>query len=71
VNEVAGLVAFAFAGSVSPGPNNAILWAAGLSFGFRRTVPHVAGTAVGIGALAVAVAGTGRCSRRCLRRRPP
>jgi threonine/homoserine/homoserine lactone efflux protein len=56
VNEVAGLVAFAFVGSVSPGPNNAILWASGLSFGFRRTVPHVAGTAVGIGALVVAVA---------------
>jgi threonine/homoserine/homoserine lactone efflux protein len=56
VNELAGLVAFAFVGSVSPGPNNAILWAAGLSFGVRRTIPHVAGTAIGIGALVVAVA---------------
>jgi threonine/homoserine/homoserine lactone efflux protein len=56
VNALAGLVAFAFAGSVSPGPNNAILWASGLAFGFRRTVPHVLGTAVGIGALAVGVA---------------
>lgn len=56
VNELAGLVAFAFAGSGSPGPNNAVLWASGLEFGFRRTVPHVLGTALGIGALAVGVA---------------
>lgn len=56
MNELAGLVAFAFAGSVSPGPNNAILWASGLTFGFRRCLPHVLGTAIGIGALAVGVA---------------
>ncbi len=56
VKELAGLVAFAFVGSVSPGPNNAVLWASGLRFGFRRTMPHVLGTAVGIGALAIAIA---------------
>jgi threonine/homoserine/homoserine lactone efflux protein len=56
VKELAGLVAFAFVGSVSPGPNNAVLWASGLRFGFRPTVPHVLGTAVGIGALAIAIA---------------
>jgi threonine/homoserine/homoserine lactone efflux protein len=56
VNELLALVAFAFAGSGSPGPNNAVLWASGLEFGFRRTVPHVLGTALGIGALAVGVA---------------
>jgi threonine/homoserine/homoserine lactone efflux protein len=59
-NELVGLVGFAFVGSVSPGPNNAILWASGMDFGFRRTLPHVVGTAVGIGALAVgAAAGIG------------
>ena len=56
MKELAGLVAFAFVGSVSPGPNNAVLWASGLRFGFRPTVPHVAGTAVGIGALVIGVA---------------
>lgn len=56
VNELVGLVAFAFAGSVSPGPNNAVLWASGVRFGFRRTVPHVLGTALGIGTLVVGVA---------------
>jgi threonine/homoserine/homoserine lactone efflux protein len=56
VNQLLGLVVFAFAGSVSPGPNNTILWASGLQFGFRRSVPHVVGTSFGIGALVLAVA---------------
>ena len=32
-----------------------LLWASGAEFGFRRTLPHVIGTAVGIGAMALAV----------------
>jgi threonine/homoserine/homoserine lactone efflux protein len=56
MNDLVGLVAFAFVGTVSPGPNNTVLWASGLRFGFRRTVPHVLGTALGIGALVVGVA---------------
>lgn len=56
MNELLGLVGFAFAASVSPGPNNAVLWASGMRFGFRRTVPHVLGTALGIGTLALGVA---------------
>lgn len=54
--ELVALVGFAFVGSASPGPNNAVLWASGVAFGVRRTVPHVLGTAVGIGTLAVGVA---------------
>ena len=56
LNEVAALVAFAFVGSFSPGPNNAVLLASGISFGFRRTIPHVLGGALGVGALVVGVA---------------
>ncbi len=56
VNELAALVGFAFVGSVSPGPNNSVLWASGLRFGFRRTVPHVLGTSLGIGLLVVGMA---------------
>jgi threonine/homoserine/homoserine lactone efflux protein len=56
LNDLVGLVAFAFVGTVSPGPNNTVLWSSGLRFGFRRTVPHVLGTALGIGALVVGVA---------------
>ena len=56
MNELVALVGFAFVGSVSPGPNNAVLWASGLRFGLRRTIPHVVGTALGIGALVMGVA---------------
>lgn len=53
---LAGLVAFSFVSSVTPGPNNVLLWASGMRFGMRRTVPHILGTAIGIGGLAIAVA---------------
>ena len=50
------LVGFSFVSSVTPGPNNVLLWASGASFGFRATVRHVLGTAFGIGAMALVVA---------------
>ena len=50
------LVAFSFVSSVTPGPNNVLLWASGAEFGLRRTFRHVIGTALGIGAMALAVA---------------
>lgn len=56
LSELAALLAFTFVGTVSPGPNNAVLWASGISFGFRRTVPHVVGTAFGMGLLVLGVA---------------
>src|SRR6266542_411356 len=37
MNELLGLAGFAFVGSITPGPNNSLLWASGLRFGFRRT----------------------------------
>jgi threonine/homoserine/homoserine lactone efflux protein len=57
VNELLALLGFAFVGTVSPGPNNAVLWAEGMRFGFRRTVPHVLGTAIGMATIVVGVAG--------------
>jgi threonine/homoserine/homoserine lactone efflux protein len=56
MNRLLGLAGFAFVGSITPGPNNALLWASGIRFGFRRTARHVVGTAVGMGALILAVA---------------
>ena len=41
------LVGFAFATSVTPGPNNMMLLASGANFGFRRTVPHMLGISLG------------------------
>ena len=56
METLGALVAFAFVSSVTPGPNNILLWASGAEFGFRRTIRHVVGTALGIGAMAVGVA---------------
>ncbi len=54
------LVGFTVVVSITPGPNTVLLWASGASFGFRATLRHVLGTALGIGSLAlVAAAGLG------------
>jgi threonine/homoserine/homoserine lactone efflux protein len=41
------LIAFAFVSTVTPGPNNLMLMASGTNFGFRKTIPHMLGIAVG------------------------
>lgn len=41
------LVVFAFASSITPGPNNLMLMASGANFGFRRTMPHMLGIGIG------------------------
>lgn len=56
MDDIASLVAFGFLSSVTPGPNNVLLWASGARFGLRRTLPHVLVSALGLGMLAVAVA---------------
>jgi threonine/homoserine/homoserine lactone efflux protein len=56
MDRLLGLVGFVFVVSITPGPNNALLWASGLRFGFRRTTRHVAGTAVGMAVLVLAMA---------------
>lgn len=51
-------VLFAVACCFTPGPNNAMLLTSGLTFGFRRTLPHVLGVTFGYGFL-VAMMGLG------------
>ena len=41
------LSGFAFATSITPGPNNLMLMASGANFGFRRSVPHMLGISIG------------------------
>ncbi|SHE93664.1 Threonine/homoserine/homoserine lactone efflux protein [Lampropedia hyalina DSM 16112] len=41
------LALFAFASSITPGPNNIMLASSGLNHGFRRSVPHMLGISVG------------------------
>lgn len=52
------LMAFAFVSSITPGPNNLMLLASGVNFGFRRTVPHMLGIGIGF-TLMVALVGLG------------
>ena len=42
-----GLTVFALVSSITPGPNNLMLMTSGANFGFRRTVPHMFGVALG------------------------
>lgn len=44
--------------SVTPGPNNLMLAASGVNFGFRRTVPHMLGISIGHGVQVMLVAST-------------
>lgn len=46
---------FAFVSSVTPGPNNTMLLASGVNYGFRRTVPHIAGISLGCVAMLILV----------------
>jgi len=55
---LSALVAFAFVSSITPGPNNLMLLASGVNFGFRRTVPHMLGIGIGF-TLMVALVGLG------------
>lgn len=49
------LVVFAFVTSITPGPNNLMLLASGVNFGFRRTVPHMLGIGTGFLSLLLGV----------------
>jgi threonine/homoserine/homoserine lactone efflux protein len=48
---------YAFVMSITPGPNNVMLTAAGANFGLRRTVPHILGITCGFGLEVAAVCG--------------
>lgn len=52
---IAALAVFAAASSITPGPNNAMLMASGANFGFRSTLPHLAGVVIGFMVLIVTV----------------
>jgi len=52
------LAVFSFVTSITPGPNNMMLLASGVNFGFRRTIPHMLGIGIGF-ALMVLLLGLG------------
>lgn len=51
----AALLVYAFVTSVTPGPNNFMLLASGVNFGFWRTFPHMCGIGFGFFSLLIGV----------------
>jgi threonine/homoserine/homoserine lactone efflux protein len=51
-------IVFAIVMFITPGPNNIMVLSSGLTYGFRRTVPHIAGITVGF-AFMIAAVGVG------------
>lgn len=49
------LMLFAFASSLTPGPNNLMLMASGVNFGFKLTLPHMLGVSLGFVLMAILV----------------
>ncbi|MEE9427010.1 MAG: LysE family translocator [Paracoccaceae bacterium] len=49
------LITLAFATLFTPGPNNVMLASSGATFGFRRTLPHMAGIMFGFPAMILGV----------------
>ncbi|MEM7776005.1 MAG: LysE family translocator [Pseudomonadota bacterium] len=47
---------FAVVTCFTPGPNNTMLMASGLNFGFQRTLPHMLGVSIGFSVMVLAVA---------------
>ncbi|MGO8799611.1 MAG: LysE family translocator [Roseiarcus sp.] len=52
------LMVFCFVSAITPGPNNLMLLASGVNFGFQRTIPHMMGVGLGF-ALMVGLVGVG------------
>ncbi|PRA58829.1 MULTISPECIES: LysE family translocator [Pseudomonas] len=50
-----GFALFALVTSITPGPNNTMLLASGVNFGFNRTIPHMLGITCGFFILVLAV----------------
>ncbi|MCP4673558.1 MAG: LysE family translocator [Desulfobacula sp.] len=48
IENLLPLITFAFSMSITPGPNNIMLTASGANFGFKRTIPHIAGIITGM-----------------------
>ena len=49
------LIVFVLVISTTPGPNNLMLLASGVNYGFRRTIPHMLGIGLGFGLMILLV----------------
>ncbi|MDG3575838.1 LysE family translocator [Rhizobium sp. YJ-22] len=55
LDTLLALLVFALTTSITPGPNNMMLFASGVNFGFRRTIPHMLGIGAGFFVLLIGV----------------
>jgi threonine/homoserine/homoserine lactone efflux protein len=49
------ITSFAFASTMTPGPNNIMLLSSGLTFGYKRTIPHALGVNFGFPIMLICV----------------
>ncbi|MGW3482465.1 LysE family translocator [Rhodococcus sp. PSBB049] len=49
------LLLYALVTSITPGPNNVMLLASGINYGFVRSIPHMLGISIGFGIMVFAV----------------
>ncbi len=54
--DILPLATYCFVMSITPGPNNVMVTASGVAFGYRRTIPHMLGISLGCGFQIVLVA---------------
>ena len=54
-DKLVALFLYAFVSTITPGPNNFMLMASGVNFGFVRTIPHMLGIAAGFVSLLLGV----------------
>jgi threonine/homoserine/homoserine lactone efflux protein len=53
VESLLAFALFALVSSITPGPNNTMMLASGVNFGYRRSVPHLLGICIGLGLMVV------------------
>jgi len=49
------IVSFTMATVMTPGPNNIMMLSSGLTFGYKKTIPHMMGVAIGFPLMVIAV----------------
>jgi len=55
-DQLTALLVLAVTAAFTPGPNNALVASSGAHFGYRRTLPHVLGIALGFGLMVLCIA---------------
>ncbi|MGR5236324.1 LysE family translocator [Vibrio alfacsensis] len=55
IHQLGALALFAFVSTFTPGPNNIMLMTSGANVGFKRTIPHMLGIALGFAFMVILV----------------